>query len=789
MNTGSTERAALELLSRALDVPSDARADWVRAQCAGNEALERRVLALLNAERANPGVLKTGGAGNDAADIPAPERIGAHRIVETIGQGGMGAVYKAERVAGNFNQTVAIKVIRPGVLSEALIERFQRERQILAELNHPNIARLYDGGEMDDGSPFMVMEYVDGQPILKWAEDGAVSHDARIDLFLKLCSAVQFAHQNLIIHRDITPSNVLVNKDGDVKLIDFGISRPPERASSPAAGSGGSGKSRSMSYTPGYAAPERLSGEYATTLSDIFSLGKLLEDLTQGDGRSRELMAIINCACAPSPSDRYPSVSALEDDVRDMRAGRAVAAYDGGAGYRFGKFLGRHKASALAVAGVIVGLSGALGVTVMQYNRAESALALANERFAQARELSRTLVFDVYDKADKVSGSLETREALAGVVRDYVNGLQLDKAAPDDVLLEVGIITSRLADLYGGVGIANLGENETSRQLFLDAETSLEEVIARNPADTVAIAELIMVERMLTMQNVYYFRNLPEARRHNERGFELAEAGLELKDENEQKILRHFWSLRTDLLQILEHEGNVDEGIARVSEWRAEITPEMSERMGGGEEMAAYLAMQHATALIQMERGADAIEPLDYAIAFRAKALEETPESYYHMTQIMTAYGERATASRLAGDLEESARFADLAVDMARKIMADDPEDAGGPEGVSAMLQKRATAQAALGNVAAARTALDEAASQLEALIVKLPDNVFYESLLLHVAAQAVEIDTAAGGQAWSCGVVKQARASFDVEARLADPEFVPDRTGMKAFLEADCPA
>ncbi|MEQ9507289.1 MAG: serine/threonine-protein kinase [Hyphomonas sp.] len=789
MTTGSTERAALELLSRALDIPSAEREDWVRAQCGDDTALERRVLSLLKIESAYPEALRTGGAGHDASEAPVPERIGAYKIVGTIGQGGMGAVYKAERIAGNFNQTVAIKVIRPGVLSEALIERFQRERQILAALNHPNIARLYDGGEMDDGSPFMIMEFVDGLPVLQWAEQTRASLDTRLDLFSRLCAAVQFAHQNLIIHRDITPSNVLVNRDGEVKLIDFGISRPPERHDLTSAGraQSSSGK-KSLSYTPGYAAPERHNGDVATTLSDIFSLGKLLEDMTKPEERGPELAAIISCACAPDPADRYPSADALDEDLRSQRSGHPVSAYEGGAGYQVGKFLGRHKVSAVAVAAVIVGLSTALAATVLQYNRAESALTLANARFAEARELSRTLVFDVYDKADKISGSLETREALANVVRDYVTSLQLDDKAPDDVLLEVGIITSRLADLYGGIGIANLGENDLSRQLFTDAETALEEVMARNPSDTVAAAELIMVERMLTMQHVYHTRDLATARLHNQRAFDIAEAGIVLQDENEQKLLRHLWSARTDLLQILEHENNSEEAITRVTQWRAEMTPEMSERMGGGEEMAAYMAMQHATVLIQMDRGADALEPLDHAIAFRKQALIDTPDNYYHRTQLMHALGERATAARLAGDLEASAASADEAVDIAEKIMLANPDDAGGPEGLSAMLQKRATAQAALGNTDAARTAVNEAARLLVELLVELPGNEFFEANLLHVAAQAAEIDQAAGSTDWSCELERQVRATFDVGARLANPEFVPDRTGLKALLDANCP-
>lgn len=767
MSIGSTERRALELLSQALDMPSDQREGWVRSQCAGDAALEKRVLGLLTTERAFPGALKTGGARHDTVEPEAPERVGAYRIIETIGQGGMGAVYKGERASGNFDHTVAIKIIRPGVLSEALIERFERERQILAALNHPNIARLYDGGEMADGSPYMIMEYVDGEPLLVWAERTGASLRERLDLFQSLCGAVQFAHQNLIIHRDITPSNVLVNKGGLVKLIDFGISKSPD-ASSPARFNP-PGSMDAVSYTPGYAAPERSRGAAANTLSDIYSLGKLLADLLKPAERSPEMTAIITCATAKEPAHRYASVDALNEDISALRSGAAVAAFSGSRVYRFRKFVGRHRLTVLSIAAVIIGLSAALATTVVQYNRAETALAVANKRFTQARELSRTLVFDVYDQTERISGSLEARKALAGVVKDYIDGLQLDKDAPEEVLVEVGIITSRLADLYGGIGIANLGENEVSMQLFLDAQKALTRALAQNPNDRTAIAELLMVERMLTMQYLYHKNDLVTAHQANDRARILAERGLSLGTEGERPILRHFWSIRTDELQLLTAEKRTDEALAKVRQWRSELTPEMVERVGSGEEMQAYFAMQEAMLLTGADLGEEALEPLDTAITLRTAQLAEKPENYYFKTQLMVAYGERATASRLAGDMAKSRGSAEQAVALAREIMADDPEDAGGPEGLSAMLQKLVTAEFKSGNTMGAQAAADEAAALMEQLVQQFPGDKFYQVRLLNVLSQGAEIDAADPSRAWSCGLVRRAEGYFDVKALLED--------------------
>lgn len=787
MSTKSIDRLALEILSQALDMPSDSREIWVRAQWGGNSVLEQRVLSLLATERAYPGALKTGGARDDTVEPEAPERVGAYRITGIIGQGGMGAVYKGERDSSNFDHTVAIKIIRPGVLSEPLIERFQRERQTLATLNHPNIAHLYDGGEMADGSPYMIMEYVDGEPVLNWAERTGASLGQRLDLFQSLCDAVHFAHQNLIIHRDITPSNVLVNKEGMVKLIDFGISRSPDP--SPPSRFNPSVATSSMSYTPGYAAPERERGSAANTLSDIFSLGKLLEDLTGPTQRRPELTAIINCATANDPENRFSSVDALNKDVGNFRTGKPVSAFKGGAFYRFGKFVGRHRIAVLSVAGVILGLSAALTATLIQYNRAEDALAVANQRFTQARELSRTLVFNVYDEAEKISGSLEARKALAGVVKDYVASLELDEKAPDDVLVEVGIITSRLADLYGGVGIANLGENELSMQLFLDAQKTLNNALTQSPDDKTAIAELLMVERMLTMQYYYHKNDLPLAYAANTRARELAERGLALGREGERPILKHFWSIRTDELQLLSAEQKTEEALAKVRQWRSELTPKMVDRIGSGSEMEAYFASQEAMMLIQDERGSEALEPLNTAISLRSKQLSEKPDNYYFKTQLMVAYGELATASRLAGDMTASREAALTAVQMARELMADNPEDMGGPEGLSSMLQKMATAEHFSGNQQAAKAALEEASLLLEPYIQQFPTDTFYLFRMLALLSHGVELDAADPDKTWACRRIARAQEIFDVQGLLNNPEAGWNARQIQALLDADCPA
>jgi serine/threonine-protein kinase len=321
------EREALALFERALDLPEAQRQAWVAEQVFGRPELIARVSAMIEADRRAS--LATGMAVEQLEEEPAPERIGAYRIVRRIGRGGMGSVYLGERAAGDFAHRAAIKIIKPGLLSASLAERFRRERQLLAGLTHPNIAQLYDGGETDSGSPYFIMECVDGLPLLEWAERHRPSLAERQRLFRDICAAVAFAHRSLIVHRDLTPSNVLVTERGVAKLIDFGLARPADDGGAPREAS----SIGSLSLTPGYAAPERMTSGAVTTAADIYSLGKLLARLVPEPG-DRELAAIVARATARDPADRYPTADALDADVAAWAAGFPVAAVEGGRAYR-----------------------------------------------------------------------------------------------------------------------------------------------------------------------------------------------------------------------------------------------------------------------------------------------------------------------------------------------------------------------------------------------------------------------------------------------------------------------
>jgi serine/threonine protein kinase/tetratricopeptide (TPR) repeat protein len=382
---------------------------------------------------------------DDGAEQRAGQTVGRYRIIREIGRGGMGAVFLAERSDGEFQQRLALKIVRRSFADSDLARRFRQERQILASLNHPNIARLLDGGVSDDGEPFLAMEYVEGLRIDDYCDANSLSTDERLSLFLAVCQGVSYAHQNLIIHRDIKPSNILVTEEGVPKLLDFGIAK----LISPEAGAAAAETITGLrAMTPDYASPEQVRGVSVTTATDVYSLGVLLyelltghrphrlknrradeiarviceeeperpstsvsrvEEVTGADGtiaklspetiserRGRtpeqlrrtlrgDLDNIVLMAMRKEPQRRYISVAQLAEDVRRYLEGLPVLAHKDTFSYRTAKFVRRHKAG--AVAGVLVAFALVAGIvaTVWQARRATGQARIASEQRDRAR--------------------------------------------------------------------------------------------------------------------------------------------------------------------------------------------------------------------------------------------------------------------------------------------------------------------------------------------------------------------------------------------------------------------
>ena len=419
-STSQAELAALELFEAASMLRADQREAFIAAHDGYTSAIRERALALLQADRDGMAGLRTGGAGTTLYDRDDdPPEIDGYEMMRMLGRGGMGAVWLARRKADDFTHLVAIKIIRPGVLSDGLIERFLRERQILARLNHPHIARLYDGGETLEKQPYIVMEYIAGQTLRQWlAERPHAPLQERMALFRQIALAVEFAHQNLVVHRDLTTGNVLIDEHGQAKLIDFGIARPPRADDEQSAASAITG----LSLTPGFAAPERALGEASNTLSDIFSLGRILEAMT-GDVADAELRAVAARAAAHDPARRYTGVGDLIDDLDRHAAGRAIDSFSTSRRYRFGKFVRREKLLVASGAALVFALTAGLAGSSWSYLRAERARAQAEQRFSEVRDMAKFMLFDLESQLQRVAGNTTARTALAMRAQRYLSAL------------------------------------------------------------------------------------------------------------------------------------------------------------------------------------------------------------------------------------------------------------------------------------------------------------------------------------------------------------------------------
>ena len=460
------ERAAMELLEEALERPSNDQIPYVESRIDVPEAVRRQALALLRSDREEPAPIQTGGASHSLTqeDTPPPG-IAGYRILRQLGRGGMGAVWLAERDGADFEHRVAIKVIKPGVLLEALVDRFRRERQILAQLNHPHIARLYDGGETAEGQPYIVMEYVEGRTLRDWLAEEQPSLRRRLLMFRQIGEAVEFAHQNLVIHRDLTPNNVLVTGSEQAKLIDFGIARPHVADAEQATTSTISG----LSLTPGFAAPERKWGAASNTLTDVFSLGRILALMLEGSSEP-ELDAIARRASAEAPAERYPSVGELLDDVGRFERHEPVTVFSNARGYRFGKFVRRERRLVAATSAILLALVGGLAGTAWAYDRAERERQTAEHRFEQLRDLARFQLFDLYDEMDSVVGNTAARVALAQRAQDYLVTLAESRSDDPELQLDTADGFLRLARIQGIPGHPNFGEPDLAAENLERAE-------------------------------------------------------------------------------------------------------------------------------------------------------------------------------------------------------------------------------------------------------------------------------------------------------------------------------
>ncbi|KAB2839492.1 MAG: serine/threonine protein kinase, partial [Burkholderiales bacterium] len=512
------------LAAAALELDPAERSAWLSRCAAEHPELAAELASLLAYTAAASEFLEHPPGAEKPASRWLGLRLGPYRVVGEIATGGMGEVLRARRDDAQFEQEVAIKLLRHGWDNELARQRFRRERQILARLEHPNIARLIDGGETETGSPYLVMEFVRGQPLDRYCQARGLGLAARLGLFATVCDAVHFAHGHLLVHRDLKPANILVTDGGVVKLLDFGIAKLLDAED----GSATATVEAARHLTPLYASPEHLRGASLTTATDVYSLGVILYQLLAetlpfdaasataanlaqrlaGEGvvppsqklreagahvRARPLAGdldnIVMMAMRPEPARRYASADRLAEDVRRYLAGLPVTAARDRWSYRAAKFVARHR-YAVAAGGVaaLVGVIG-LGGVFWQAQATEVARQLAERRFGEVRSLARKVIFDYHDAIAALPGSLEARARLVSDALAYLDSLAREAAGERELQRDLAAAYEKIADIQGRL-IVDTGASAAAGRLSHAKALTLREALApASAADRLALAE------------------------------------------------------------------------------------------------------------------------------------------------------------------------------------------------------------------------------------------------------------------------------------------------------------
>lgn len=527
-----------EIFYQTLDLPAKERdrflaeqEEHVRAEVAELIASHEKAENFIN----EPAPVELGFDNRSMVD----KEIGGYKIVEQLGAGGMGTVFLAEKEG--LEKRVALKVIKRGMDTDAVLRRFVLERKILSRLEHPFIARLLDGGTTDDGLPFFVMEYVEGTPVTRFCDEHRFDIKERLELFRQICAAVAYSHQNLIVHRDLKPSNILITKDGTPKLLDFGIAKLLDTEGFENTATATQGRI----FTPEYASPEQLSGAPITTASDVYSLGVVLYELLTGtrpfQTKNRNYQEIANAVLTEEPAKpsaisnlefqilnpknetgqnierptakektnskfkiqnskflkgdldniilkalrkeaerRYVSVQEFSEDIRRYLTGLPVSATADSRVYRFSKFVKRNKIVTM-IAVVILLLSG---VAVWQAVVATRERTRADARFRQVRKLANSLLFEYHDGIERLPGSTAVREKMVKDALEYLDNLSAE--SDDDASLqdELAVAFQKVGDIQGNPYFSNLGDTNGALASYEKALSIRQKLIAAKPQES-----------------------------------------------------------------------------------------------------------------------------------------------------------------------------------------------------------------------------------------------------------------------------------------------------------------
>jgi serine/threonine protein kinase/tetratricopeptide (TPR) repeat protein len=649
-------------------------------------------------------------------DANAGRRLGAYELTRELGRGGMGAVWLARRADEQFEKVVAIKLLKRGTDTDEVLRRFHTERQILARLEHPNIARLLDGGVTDDDLPYFVMEYVEGVPVTDFCRERALTLEERLRLFLKICGAVQFAHQNLIVHRDLKPANILVTVEGEPKLLDFGIAKLLEADESTLFVT----MTEHQRLTPAYASPEQVRGEPITTVSDVYSLGTLLYEILSGQNAHKfsvphppptelfrvvvqeepvrpssvvtdgtiarrlrgDLDNIILKALRKEPARRYSGVGSFTVDLQRYLENKPVTARKDTAWYRASKFARRNKLGMAAAVLVLLSLIGGIVMTRQQARQ-------TRRQFQQTRRLAHSVIFDYHDAIARLPGSTAVRRQLVTDSLSYLDGLEKEGVRDHSLALEIALAYVKVGDVQGEPYAANLGDTAGALASYQKAIAMLSGLASTAPADA-------------EVQRDFSLASLKLALLHQRRG--AWDEALAVQRKGTAVIERLVASSNpTAANRALLADSYLSEGKAL---YQGARSPSVEAERAGLARFEQALAVREELV---------AADPANHELKRKLAAVH----SYmgYALWAIGDLTGDRSNYDAALENFEKS--YA-----MTRTVAVTEPTDTPTQRSVSAALADLAEKKALLGNPTAGRDHLLEAREIMRRLADADPDNL-----------------------------------------------------------------
>ncbi len=727
------------ILENALEKSPETRSVYLDEVCGSNENLRREVEKLLEFEQPEADLLE----GNAVSAVLENglvsknfigKQIGNYEIISELGTGGMGAVFLAERADGEFKQKTALKLIKRGMDSDAVLRRFINERQILASLEHPNIARLIDGGTTSDDLPFFVMEYVEGTTILEFAEAKNLNLEERLNLFREVCAAVSFAHQNLVIHRDLKPSNVLVTNDGKVKLLDFGIAKLLKSDEENQTAT------QMQVFTPEYASPEQVRGEKLTTATDIYSLGVILYELLTGNRpyktESKNIAEIIKSVCETEPlrpssvvssqqsavgkntkdngqrttndeqktnpkskiqnpkslkgdldniilkalrkesERRYSSVEQFTEDIRRHQIGLPVSASKDTLSYRVTKFVARNRiAVASAALVVLVLIGGAVGTTWQ---------AVRAERMRADAELQRTRAERRFENLRKISNSLVSE--IERAIRDLPGSLPARKLLLDRAVEQLDALAEdsdgnselqlELVWAYQNLGWMPDGKLSERRKIYEKAAALTEKILAVEPRNNKARDRLAMI--YLDLIVISRMRGDVEYTvEHNQRAVEIVEDILREAPATPE-FRDSFWTVYYHYALTQQQLGKGSESV----ETARKILPTAEQMYQSGSETDGYDFMKPHLTRLQIGYGLSyagdyqgALKEFETALAECQAEAVKRPDNTILRRNEANIRSQIATTLELSGDAGGALKQIQTALALRERMMADNPKD------------------------------------------------------------------------------------------------------------------